>query len=213
MGHPIAARRLPGLPTLLTLALGLAFTGAPVHAQAAPAAQAQLYRFEIPAQSLDAALAAFSGVTRIQVLVSAEVTQGVRSPGLRGSFAKDEALARLLVGTGLDASYIDSDSVTLEKRVATGSAMELGATKVSARQLGATTEGSGSYTTGAVTIGKSTQKLKDIPQSVSVLTRKAMDDRNITTLTQAIEAVPGLSSIRSPGPGSTVRGGSSWPIR
>jgi outer membrane receptor for ferric coprogen and ferric-rhodotorulic acid len=201
MGHPIAARRLPGLPTLLALALGLAVAGGPVYAQTAPAAQAQLYRFEIPAQSLDAALAAFSAVTRVQVLVSSDVTQGVRSPGLRGSYAKDEALARLLAGTGLEASYIDSDSVTLEKRLATGSAMELGATKVSAQRLGTTTEGSGSYTTGAVTLGKSTQKLKDIPQSVSVLTRKAMDDRNITTLTQAVEAIPGLSSIRSPGPG------------
>lgn len=201
MGHPIAARRLPGVPTLLTLALGCALVGLPVQAQTSAAAQAQLYRFDIPGQSLDAALAAFSAATRVQVLVSAEVTQGLHSPGLHGSFAKDEALSRLLAGTALQARFIDADSVTLEQPRATGSALELGTTQVNAQRLGTTTEDSGSYTTGAVTIGKSTQKLKEIPESVSVLTRKAMDDQNISTLTQAVEAVPGLASVKSPGPG------------
>jgi outer membrane receptor for ferric coprogen and ferric-rhodotorulic acid len=204
MGHPIAARRLPGLPTLLTLALGLAVASVPVYAQTAPAAQAQIYRFEIPAQSLDAALAAFSAVTRVQVLVSAEVTQGVQSPGLRGSYAKDEALTRLLAGSGLSASFIDSDSVTLEKRVTSGSALELGATTVSGKRLGTTTEGTNSYTTGAVTLGKSEQKLKDIPQSVSVMTRKQMDDQNTTKLSEVVKRTPGLTATKSPGPGMFI---------
>ncbi|WP_347903902.1 TonB-dependent siderophore receptor [Pseudomonas purpurea] len=204
MGHLTATRRLPGLPTLLTLAIGLAASGAPVYLHAAPAAQAQVYRFEIPAQSLDAALVAFSAVTRIQVLVSADVTQGAHSPGVSGSYSKDQALARLLDGTGLSASFIDSDSVTLQKRQSSDTALELGATTVSGQQLGTTTEGSGSYTTGAVTLGKGEQKLKDIPQSVSVLTRKRMDDQGINTLTQAVEATPGLISVKSPGPGMFI---------
>jgi outer membrane receptor for ferric coprogen and ferric-rhodotorulic acid len=59
------------------------------------------HRFaEIPAQSLDSALAAFSAVTRVQVLVPGEFTQGLRSSGLNGSYPQDQALARLLQGTG-----------------------------------------------------------------------------------------------------------------
>lgn len=58
----------------LAIALGCASLAAPLHATAA--AQAQVYRFQIPAQSLDSALAAFSAVTRIQVLVPGEFTQG-----------------------------------------------------------------------------------------------------------------------------------------
>lgn len=201
MGHLTATRRSPGLPTVLTLALGLAGGVTPIYLQAASAEQAQVYRFEIAGQSLDSALTAFSSVTRLQVLVSADVTQGVQSPGVKGSYSRNDALAQLLGGTGLVASFIDDDSVTLHRPVDNGSALELGATKVGAQRLGTTTEGSGSYTTGAVTIGKSTQKLKDIPQSVSVLTRKSMDDQNISTLTQAIEAVPGMASVKSPGPG------------
>lgn len=204
MEHPTASRRPLALPTLLTLAIGLSCGAALLPVHAATAAQAQVYRFEVPAQSLDAALAAYSAVTRMQVLVSAELTQGLQSAGLSGSYSQADALARLLAGTGLSARYIDADSVTLEKRAANESALQLGATTVSGKQLGVTTEGSNSYTTGAVTIAKGEQKLKDIPQSVSVLTRKRMDDQNITTLTQAVESVPGLASVKSPGPGMFV---------
>ena len=195
MAHRFAAR------PLLALAISIASCTAPLSLQAAQTTQAQSYRFDIPGQSLDGALAAFSAVTRVQVLVSGELTQGVVSPGVSGNLGQREALGLLLGGTGLSAAFINADTVTLEKRVDTGSALEVGATTISADHLGTTTEGSGSYTTGAVTIGKGTQKLKDIPQSVSVLTRKAMDDQNISTLTQAIEAVPGMASVKSPGPG------------
>ena len=116
MEHPIASRRSFALPTLLKLAIGLSAGSTLLPLHAAPAAQAQVYRFEVPAQSLDAALAAYSAVTRMQVLVSAELTQGLQSPGLSGSYSQADALARLLVGTGLSASYIDADSVTLHKR-------------------------------------------------------------------------------------------------
>lgn len=79
MEHTTATRRLPGVPTLLSLAIALGCGTLATPILAVPAAQAQEYRFEIPAQSLDAALAAFSAVTRVQVLVGAEVTQGLRS--------------------------------------------------------------------------------------------------------------------------------------
>lgn len=73
-----------------------------------------------------------------------------------------------------------------------GSAMELGATSISSEMLGETTEHSGSYTTGAVTIGKMPQTLRHTPQSVSVLTRQRLDDQNITNLTTMMEQTPGV---------------------
>ncbi|KMT53363.1 TonB-dependent siderophore receptor [Pseudomonas fildesensis] len=195
MAHRFAAR------PLLALAISMACSTAPLYLQAAETTQAQAYRFDIPGQSLDGALAAFSAVTRIQVLVSGELTQGVVSPGVSGNLGQREALGQLLGGTGLSAAFINADTVTLEKRTATGSAIEVGATTISAERLGATTEGSGSYTTGAVTLGKGEQKLKDIPQSVSVMTRKQMDDQNTTKLSEVVKRTPGLTATKSPGPG------------
>ncbi|WP_110970307.1 TonB-dependent siderophore receptor [Pseudomonas huaxiensis] len=203
MEHTTTRRHLPGLPTLLSLAIAMGSGTFALPTLAASEAQAQVYRFDIPAQSLDGALAAFSAVTRVQVLVGAEVTQGLRSPGLSGSYPQSQALARLLAGSGLSASYIDSDSVTLEKRVGNDAAVQLGATSVNANQLGATTEGSRSYTTGALTIGKGEQKLKDIPQSVSVVTRKRMDDQNMNNLQDAMRQVTGVT-IKSYNSGSSL---------
>jgi Secretin and TonB N terminus short domain. len=105
-----------------------------LHASAAT--QAQAYRFEIPAQPLDSALAAFSAVTRVQVLVPGEFTQGLRSPGVSGSYSQEQALSRLLQGTGLSASYIDGDSVTLQ-RAGSGDdgSLQLGAIRVDSNSL------------------------------------------------------------------------------
>ncbi|WP_095156369.1 TonB-dependent receptor [Pseudomonas sp. Irchel 3E13] len=203
MEHTTTRRHLPGLPTLLSLAIAMGSGTFALPTLAASEAQAQVYRFDIPAQSLDGALAAFSAVTRVQVLVGAEVTQGLRSPGLSGSYPQSQALARLLAGSGLSASYIDSDSVTLERHVGNDAAVQLGATSVNANQLGATTEGSRSYTTGALTIGKGEQKLKDIPQSVSVVTRKRMDDQNMNNLQDAMRQVTGVT-IKSYNSGSSL---------
>ena len=182
MAHRFAAR------PLLALAISMACGTAPLYLQAAETTQAQTYRFDIPGQSLDGALAAFSAVTRVQVLVSGELTQQVISPGVKGSLGQREALGQLLGGTGLSAAFINADTVTLEKRVASGSAIEVGATTISAERLGATTEGSGSYTTGAVTLGKGEQKLKDIPQSVSVMSAKFSRNATISYL-QGVESI------------------------
>ncbi|MDZ3994285.1 TonB-dependent siderophore receptor [Pseudomonas sp. Teo4] len=190
--------------TLLGLAISLGSVALVAPNLACAAAQAQVYRFEIAPQSLDSALAAFSSVTRIQVLVPGEFTQGLRSPGLSGSYPQDQALARLLQGTGLRATYIDGDSVTLDRNQGEAdSALQLGATSVSSQLLGATTEGSQSYTTGALTIGKGEQKLKDIPQSVSVVTRQRLDDQNMNSLQDAMRQVTG-ATIKSYNTGSNL---------
>ncbi|MGA4633137.1 TonB-dependent siderophore receptor [Pseudomonas solani] len=202
--HHLRVARRAGLPSLLSLAVALAAgLSLPTRAVEAAQAEARAYRFDIPAQSLDGALAAFSAVTRTQVLVSGEVTRDVRSPGLSGSFSAAEALSRLLGGTGLSARFVDADTVTLKRASTDGGPLELGATSINGWLNGAITEGSGSYTTGALTIGKGEQKLKDIPQSVSVVTRQRLDDQNMNSLQDAMRQVTG-ATIKSYNAGSSL---------
>jgi outer membrane receptor for ferric coprogen and ferric-rhodotorulic acid len=60
----------------------------------------------------------------------------------------------------------------------------------------ATTEGSGSYAAHTATVaGKTEQSIKDIPNSVSVLTRQRMDDQNMTTIQDALKYVTGVEAI------------------
>ena len=60
----------------------------------------------------------------------------------------------------------------------------------------ATTEGSGSYTSGAVTVaGKEAVPRREIPNSVSVVTRQQMDDQAMVTVTDALHYTTGVTAI------------------
>lgn len=71
---------------------------------------------------------------------------------------------------------------------------ELGKIQVEATEDTAVTEDTGSYTTTKITIGKTALSLREIPQSVSVLTRQRLDDQNFTTLGEALDQTVGVDS-------------------
>lgn len=71
--------------------------------------------------------------------------------------------------------------------------MELGATEITNTQLGSTTEGSRSYTTGAMsTATKLPMTMRETPQAVTVITRQRMDDQGMTSINDVVKATPGL---------------------
>lgn len=59
-------------------------------------------RFDIPAQPLSSALDALRTQSNIQILYSADLIGNRSAPALKGEFSAQEALERLLKGTGLD---------------------------------------------------------------------------------------------------------------
>lgn len=81
--------------------------------------------------------------------------------------------------------------------------LELGATQISGEeQLGQTTEGTQSYTTGAMkTATKLPMTMRETPQAVTVITRQRMDDQNMTSINDVVKATPGLFLNFSSGPG------------
>ncbi|MGB3126012.1 MAG: TonB-dependent siderophore receptor [Pseudomonas sp.] len=80
--------------------------------------------------------------------------------------------------------------------------LELGATEITSQQLGSTTEGSSSYTTGSMsTATKLPLTLRETPQAVTVITRQRMDDQAMTNINDVVKATPGLFLNFSNGPG------------
>ncbi|WP_411380459.1 TonB-dependent siderophore receptor [Pseudomonas sp. MPB26] len=72
--------------------------------------------------------------------------------------------------------------------------LELGATRISADDLGATTEHTGAYTTGSMsTATRLNLSVKETPQSISVTTRQQMDDFNLNTLTEVLRQTTGVN--------------------
>jgi TonB family protein len=69
--------------------------------------------FDIPAESLEAALDAYGRASRMHVLYESALTAGLRSVSVKGSFTADQALRRLLGGTNLAVRYTGPKSYTL----------------------------------------------------------------------------------------------------
>ena len=75
--------------------------------------------------------------------------------------------------------------------------LELGSTNITAEGLGANTEHTGAYTTGAMsTATRLNLSIKETPQSISVVTRQQMDDFNLNTLTDALRQTTCTGSSR-----------------
>ena len=128
---------------------------------AAPAQEQGAARaFAIGPGSLTEVLGRFASAAGAAISFDGRQTAGLQSPGLNGQFSIGEGFARILAGSGLQAEAQADGTYVLRAAPATGSAMELGATTINGQVLGATTENSGSYTTGAVTIGKGEHSLK-----------------------------------------------------
>lgn len=174
--RPSTLPRRTGQLSLLTLAL-LASGACSLPALAAEPAQASSprmgdYRFSIAQQPLVEAINAFSKVTGWQVGFSAELADGVASPGVQGSMAPEAALKRLLQGTGLGLRKISNGNVVLERQSA-GNVIALQQMTVSAT--------------------RSAQDVSQVASTVSVQTREQLDRQNVNNIQELVRYEPGVS--------------------
>ncbi|WP_119155158.1 TonB-dependent receptor [Caldimonas tepidiphila] len=66
-------------------------------------------------------------------------------------------------------------------------------------------QGKQSYQSVSTSIGKGRQELRDIPQSVTVVTEKLIDDRNLDTLKEALKNTGGISFLAAEGGEEDIR--------
>jgi outer membrane receptor protein involved in Fe transport len=74
-------------------------------------ASAQADDFDIPAGDLKSALGAYMAETGVQLMVSESALRGAHTSGVKGSLTRDEALIRLLKGTGFSLHRDESGAI------------------------------------------------------------------------------------------------------
>ncbi|MFC3077824.1 TonB-dependent receptor domain-containing protein [Phenylobacterium terrae] len=102
----------PAAPHRHRLACSLAALA--IAAGLAGPALAQTHALDLPAGDLDSALSALAAQTGQQLLYRSELVAGRRSPPVAGRLTAEEALARLLAGTGLAATRVGPDTLVLK---------------------------------------------------------------------------------------------------
>lgn len=188
--HSLSVRHHLIAAAILTLAAPAAWTQPTVAPPFAKAAQP----FDIAAQPLDTALTELARQAGLQLLAPAALVQGRTAPAVRATLTPAAAAERLLAGSGL-AARASGSTLVIER---TGPTASLAEVRVAARRAGdGTTEGTGSYTSRVTSIASKTdQAFREIPQSVSVVTRQQLDDRRMLDIRDALDATPGITSSR-----------------
>lgn len=196
---PLAALRFRLNSTLLRISLGGALCAGAVATPAWSQQAAEQREYAIAAGPLDTALSHFAASNGVTLSFASTQTEGLFSPGLNGRHTFTEGIARLLANSGLQARQEGPQRYTLVS-TPSDAALELGATTITGATLGATSEHTGSYTTGPMqTATKLALSMRQTPQSVSVVTRQRMDDRGMQDLHDVIKDVPGVT-VEKDGP-------------
>lgn len=165
----------------------------PVAAQESQAVRT----YAIAPGPLASALNQFSAQAGIYLAGHNDLASGRSSPGLNGSYSVQAGLALVLQNSGLEAVDQGGGGYVLRPLPVSG-AMQLDSTTVSGSAL-TNAELPGEPLAGYVALRntsatKTDTALVDTPQSISVVTRDELRNRQSETLSQALSYTPGVTS-------------------
>jgi len=170
------------------------------------AAEQTAQTFDIRSQALSSALTRFSALTGLQVLYEGDIAERITAPELKGSYTPEQALQKLLRGSGLHYRFSNGNTVTLEKMARTEpqSATTLPTVMVTGKAGYADSDPyNPNYNrTTTATATKTDTPIFDTPVSVQVVPRAVMDDQKSSRLKDVLENVSGVRAQPSLGYGN-----------
>jgi catecholate siderophore receptor len=144
------------------------------------------YVFDIAAGPLDTAISEFGRITGVTVTAPAGASlDGLSSPGVTGTYTADDALARIVTGTGMQPRLTAVLAYALEVRGADEDVQVSGNTRYEASASDTPTR---TYT-----------PLRDVPQAVTIVTRAMISDLSMQGLADVVRYVPGIGPAQGEG--------------
>lgn len=157
-----------------------------IGASAATVAAQTNITFKIPAGPIEGIVQEFEKLTGLKVILVTPEIGKVQSPGVAGAMTIDKAVDALLAGTKLRAMF-GPKTLTLDVSMAEYQVTVNGETMLASP--------------------KSTQPLRDTPQTVAVIPQQLFNQQGATTLREVLRNTPGITmSIGEGGSGGTSSG-------
>ena len=167
--------------------LATSLLGALLLAGSAPALAAARW-YDVPAAPLRQALAEFSTQAGVAVTLDGRLADSLRSRALSGEFEAADGLARLLEGTGLQAVPNADGFVVREMEKAT----TLDKVEVTAADPGYVAR-------HTVTATRTDTPLRDVPQSIAIVTQQLMRDQAMQNMADVVRNIPGFGMAQGEG--------------
>ncbi|WP_170234980.1 TonB-dependent receptor domain-containing protein [Croceicoccus sediminis] len=139
--------------------------------------------YTIAAQDLGTALTDLARQSGKEIYFRSDLTRGMRARALNGTMTVEEGLSRLLQGTGLTYRKTSAGSIVVEAMQASVAAPAPTASEaepVIGREI-------------IVTANKREQRLNDVGLTVQVLSGETLRERQVTSLQDIANSVPGLT--------------------
>jgi iron complex outermembrane receptor protein len=171
-----------------------------VAATLAQASESTSLIADIPAQPLAQALAAFARQTGLQLVYVSSVIRDQRSQAVAAGLKADEALARLLQGTGLRFEHLTPRSIRIFAGV-------VAPTATTPRILPG-----GKRDEVIITANRREENLQDVPLTVQAITGDELKQLNVATTSDLLKYTPNVTySGNGPGTGNVfIRGLGSY---
>ncbi|MEV4780698.1 TonB-dependent siderophore receptor [Burkholderia sp. LMU1-1-1.1] len=185
-------------PAPVVLALATVFAGsasADLYAQTPATATANApFSVSLPAQPLGPALNELARQGRFQLMVHPDLVSGKSAPALSGTLTAQQALERLLSGSGLVPSQ--QGGVVIIRAAPKDDVKVLAPVTVTAGAERETPTGPvfGYVAKRSAAGSKTDTAIIDTPQSISVVTNDELRNRQAETLSQALNYTPGFTS-------------------
>jgi len=171
-----------------------------------------IHYFDIPAQSLNNGLVQFAAESKLDLIFSVDDVRGLKCNALKGNMTSQQALEQLLLGSGYQYQFIDSNTITLIPKVETISSPpeqnnvnpwhQTQSIKVLQPLI---VEGklpafkgkeyaSRPYQISRTRSATRTETaIKQIPQSIQVITRSLIDDQGSLSISESLKNISGVA--------------------
>jgi iron complex outermembrane receptor protein len=163
--------------------------GSITHAQNAPSAKSAR-QYTITSAPLAQALRQVASINNVIVSFDPQLTAGKQANPIQGNYSVEEAFHQLLQGTGLISIQVAPGSY----QIRAGNTQDGTSTLplISVQGAASATEAQSYVATHTISGTKTAVPITEVPQSVSVITGADMRDRQVRTVTQAIQYTPGV---------------------
>lgn len=157
-------------------------------AEAGTTQQRTQFSFEMAAKPLPQALSDFSRITGISVVYTDEAPYGLTAPALSGQMSAEQAIQRLLIGSGFTFRRTDGHTLVLEPLPTEGT-LNLGATTITSVM-----DQTMSYQPPPTSsVMRSSALLQEIPQTINVIPAQVIRDQAPRNLDDALANVSGIT--------------------
>ena len=170
----------------------------------------QVITFDIPPQALGSALGAYADAADVQLSYPAHLTTGLKSPGVSGQYTAQQALQKLLQGTGITPRTTANGTITLEKAATVGpqSSSTMPAVTVTGKNVFERYSPTNKEyaVPNAISATKTDTPIMETPVSVQMVSRSVMDDQQVVTVQEALKNVSGVQAAEAFYDGVIIRG-------